>query len=332
MLPELSLILSLWNTLRDTLTFWKSNEEKAEKNEEILELNERIEEKNAKIQSQRKTISKKEDRVDEYEEIISTLQDENISVEGLVEQYWRDSTILLISFSSQKDSEGETEKFMKQKLSDEYELINLTSKTWLIPPAQFPERLESASNRKEIQDWLKEDVFPDYPSHKVIVPFATAVDLKNVYSHSDFEPDGVNRFASTLDEELRLSRLMSPEDFSQELASNNIDLADVIESGEITFLVSNYVSDEQLQEISANCQQIEEALQEDLGDISLQTLADDRAIEPLEEALSEHVTYPSKVAKGAVDIAKMWQKGLNQMWDESTVEDEKKTPRLPEPG
>lgn len=333
MVPELSVILSIWNTIRDTISFWKSEDEKAEKNEEIIELNKRLEEKNERIQTQRKIISQKEDRVDEYEEIIRTLQDENISVEGLVEEYWRDSTILLISFSSQKDSKGETEKFMKRKLKEDYELINLTSKTWVIPPAEFPERLESASNRNEIQDWLEEDVFPDYPGHRVIVPFATAVDLKNVYSHSGFDPGEVDDFASTLDEELGLSRLMSPEDFSQELASNNIDLADVIESGQITFFVSNYVSDEQLKEISSNRESIEETLEEDLGDVSLQTLADDRAIKPLEEALSDYVTYPKKVARGAVGVAEMWQKGLNQMWDKPTSEEDvEDTPRLPKAG
>lgn len=332
MLPELTLVLSVWNTIRDTITFWKSNDDQAEVNEEILELNKELEQKSERLQKQRGIISEKEDRLDDYEEIIRTLQDENISVEGLVEEYWRRSTILLISFSSQKDSDGETDKFMKQKLKEDYELINLTSKTWVIPPADFPERLESASNRNEIQDWLEEDVFPDYPDYKVIVPFATAVDLKNVYSHSDFDPDESDDFASTLDEELGLSRLMSPEDFSQELASNNIDLADVIESGQITFFVSNYVSDEQLEDISENRESIENALEEDLGDVSLQTLADERAIEPLESALSDYVSYPKKVARGAVSVAEMWQKGLNDMWDKPDAEEDVSvTPRLPEP-
>jgi hypothetical protein len=332
MFPEISLFLSLWNTIRDTIIFWKSDGEKTEKNGEILELNEKLEEKNEEIQSQRRIISQKEERVDKYEKIIKTLQDQNISVEDLVEEYWRDSTILLISFSNQKDSRGITKKFVKEKLSKDYELINLTSKTWVIPPAQFPERLESASNRNEIQEWLNEGVFSDYPDHKVIVPFATAVDLKNVHSHSDFDSGEVGGFASTLDEELGLSKLMSPEDFSQELASNNINLADVIESGHITFFVSNYVSDEQLEEISSNRESIEKALEKDLGDVSLQTLADDRAIKPLERALSEYVTYPKKVARGAVGVAEMWKKGLNQMWDDPTSEENtKETPKLPEP-
>jgi hypothetical protein len=317
MITELSILLRFFNTIRDSVAFWRDNaeEETKENNEEVLKLNRRLKEKEEKIRTQKSVISQKGEEVDRYERIVQTLQNENISAEKLAEDYWRDSTVLLISFSCQKDKHQNTDHFVKDELMDSRGIVNLTSKTWLIPPAHFPERLKQSSNRNEIKEWVDEEIYSDNPNKRAIFPFVSAVDLKNIYSRSDFDDEEINDPASTLDEKLSLSRLMTEEEFSEELASNNIDLADIIESGQITFFVSDYVTDGQLSDISNNRGKIRAELEEKIGEVSLRTLADEQSIGPLEEVLSDYVTYPSNVARGAVGVAEMWNDALNERWE-----------------
>ncbi len=312
---ELSLLLRLLNTIRDTVSFWKENteEEDVKDNEEVLRLREELEEKESRLRTQRKILKEKVEQVDEFESIINTLKDDNISVEDLVEKYWRDSTILIVSVSRQENADGEQESFLREELQEKYDLIRITSKTWVVPPAQFPERLEEKSNRKELKEWLDEEVFAPNEGCRALVPFVTAVDLKNVHSHTDFDPDETDDPANLLQEELGLSRLMTEEEFSEELAQNNINLEEVIESGHIPFFVSNFVTDDELTQITKNRESIEEELEDELGTLSLYSLADDEAIGPLQDALDDFVPYPQKVAQGAVKVAEMWERGFQEI-------------------
>jgi hypothetical protein len=326
---ELSLALSLLNTLRDTVWFWKENapEEDVKDNEEMLKLQEQLEEKESRLQTQREIIQEKAGQVDEFENILNTLKNDNISVEDLVEKYWRDSTILLVCISRQEDATGEQKSFIREELQEKYDLIRITSKTWVVPPAQFPERLKEKSNRKEIKEWLDDEIFAEYEGHRALVPFVTAVDLKNVHSHTDFDSDEINDPANLLREELGLSRLMTEEEFSEELASKNINLEEVIESGHISFFVSNFVTDDDLTRISKNRESIEEELEDELGSLSLYSLADDEAIDPLHDALEDYIPYPEKVAQGAVEVAKMWEGGLQEIEiEESERKDDDASP------
>ncbi|QRV16022.1 hypothetical protein JMJ58_03745 [Haloterrigena salifodinae] len=316
--PELSLIVSLLNTVRDYIWFWQEQTEEEGEEERISEenlkliseLREEVKRKESKIQSQQARITAKEEEIDDYERVVKTLGDGRLTVEDLVEKYWRESTILIISISKQQNSDGEQQSFIREELEKEYDLIRLTSKTWVIPPAEFPSDLDAKSNRNKIRDWLKNEVYSKYDGHHALVPFVTAVDLKNVYSRNDFEEDDIDDPANSLEEELGLTRLMTEEDFSNELASKNISLLELIESGHISFFVSSYVSDDELKEISKDVDEITDELEDKIGTLSLYSLASNDAIEPLADALENYVPYQTKVARGAVGVAKMWEERL----------------------
>jgi hypothetical protein len=268
-----------------------------------------------RIEKQEKAIEKYGQRISEYERIVKTLQQDNISKEGLVEDYWKSLPVVLMSFAQQRDAEGRERKFLREYLEENYSATHLTSFTWVIPPAEVPERLREKSNRNEIRDWLSEEVYEDYPGHKAVIPFVTVVDLKNIYSQSDYSEVEVEDFYETIDRELGVDKIFSDEDFSRLLASENIDLAEIIQSGRITFFVSKFLSSNELEPIFKH----KDEIQNDLNNPSLRELADNRMVDDIANVLGRYLDNPYEVAQNAVEEAKLWHRELNEESSKTTI-------------
>lgn len=267
-----------------------------------------------RLEQQEKALQKYDQRVSEYERIIRTLQEENISKEGLVEDYWRSLPVVLLSFAQQRDADGNERKFLREYLEENHSATHLTSFTWVIPPAEVPKRLKKKSNRNEIRDWLSEEVYEEYPGHRAVIPFATVVDLKNIYSQSDYSEIEVEDFYETIDRELGVDKIFSDDDFSRLLASENVDLAEIIQSGRITFFVSKSLSASELETIFRNQGEI----QDSLDNPSLRELANDDMVDDLANVLSRYLDNPYEVARSAVEEAKLWHREFNRESSEAT--------------
>jgi len=277
--------------------------------------NNRTIEQMKRLERQEKALQEYDQRVSEYERIIHTLQEENISKETLVEDYWRSLPVVLLSFAQQRDPEGKERKFLREYLEENHSATHLTSFTWVIPPAEVPERLKKKSNRNEIRDWLSEEVYEEYPGHKAVIPFATVVDLKNIYSQSDYSEIEVEDFYETIDRELGVDKIFSDDDFSRLLASENVDLAEIIQSGRITFFVSKSLSTSELETIFEHQDEIQNAL----NNPSLRELANDSMVEDLSDVLERYVEDSYDVARSAVEEAKIWNREFNEESSEAVL-------------
>lgn len=278
-------------------------------NTEVLEKMERLrEEKTEVIEQKERRIEEVESRLTEYERITRSLKEDSLARERLIERYWKPLHAVLICFTAQKDSEGNTEKFIKEKLEDEYTLHPLTGFTYIIPPADVPPELKQKRNtRKDIKNWIENDLYKKNPDAKSIICFAGVVDLRNVYSRSDYALDEQTHLFSTIDEELGLEDIFNEDDFSKLLASEGVNLAKIIEEGDIAFFTSKSVKASELDKIHENQDDIEAKL----GNPDLKQLVKMEKSR-IADALSPYVENPIEVAESVGEEATIWKKELYQ--------------------
>jgi len=78
-------------------------------------------------------------------------------------------------------------------------------------------------------------VYSDYPDAFAHIAMFGLVDLRNVYSSSDYVENDLPHFFSTVDWEFDLEDIFDSEDFSRLLANESVNLTEIIEKGDIAF-------------------------------------------------------------------------------------------------
>jgi len=294
-------------------------------NKSNKEGNLRIVEKMEALQEQKQQIqkAKREQReifqneLSDYERIIESIQDESVARKRLIENYWKPLHALVACFTKSKvevgveDDEEESEEinFVLEALRDGREVKQISGSTWIVPPKDVPEEIKANPNSREaLKNWIEEEVYADYPDALAHIGLFGLVDLRNVYSSSDYEPDELTHFFSTIDWEFDLEEIFDSQDFSRLLANQSVNLTQIIEDGDIAFLVSNSVSAEELDDIHDSQEEIENKL----GNPNLKEFALQVDIQSITEVLSSYVADPERVAESVKDEAEIW---TNQLYE-----------------
>lgn len=282
--------------VRNIVSSETTSRNQKEGNERAVDLEERL----------REQLKERRQEVSEYERLIRGLKNENISKKRIIDQYWKPLPALIITFYNDYAESNKDEKFLKKYILENNEAEMLTANTYAIPPKGFPDRFEQPSTvgRPEIEEWIQEDVLDDYPDGKVMICQASAVDLRRIYSHTDYDSHSFNR--KTIEDALDIGDILEKNSVHRILARDNVNLSKSIENGDIAFLLSRYVSTEELEDIHENQPEIEEKL----GNPSLRKIAQEDFIDPLSDAISEYVDAPEEPAQRAVEEAKLWHQGL----------------------
>jgi hypothetical protein len=273
-----------------------SNRDDKQGNERALNIEEKLQ----------KRLDSKEEKISDYERMIRGLKDENISKKSIIEQYWRPLPAIIITFFMDYSESDKSKKFIKSYINENNEAEMLTGNTYAIPPKGFPERFDNPSEvgRKEIEEWIQKDILGEYPTGRAVICQASAVDLRRVYSHTDYEEHSFNR--KTIEQALDIESILSEHNVHRILARENVNLSKAIEKGDIAFFLSRYLEPDELEEIHANQKEI----RAELGNPPLRKIAKDEFAEKLAEAISEWVAEPIDPARRAVEEAKLWHEEL----------------------
>lgn len=282
------------DSLKDQRKQLKQKEQRLEKREEAL----------SEVRGEKQEL---EERLSDFERITQSLKLESVARERLIERYWRPLHAVIICFAEQENKEIDSNKWLRDLLEEQYNLHNLTGFTTIIPPAEVPSRLKGKQNsRNKLKEWIEEDLYGQNPNAKSTICFAGVVDLRNVYSRTDYESDGRTPLFSTIDEELELENIFSEEDFSKLLASNGVNLSKIIEEGDIPFLASKAITSDELDQIHEN----QDAIESSLGNPNLRAIAEEVDLSELSEALSSYVESPDEVAQSIKNEAEIWKREL----------------------
>ncbi|AEN07329.1 hypothetical protein Halar_0054 (plasmid) [halophilic archaeon DL31] len=251
----------------------------------------------------------------DYERILESIKDESVARKRLIENYWKPLHAIVACFTKSKveieveDGEEASEEtnFVLEALRDGREVEQISGSTWIVPPKDVPERIKANPNSREaLKEWIQDEVYSDYPDALAHIGLFGLVDLRNVYSSSDYEPDDLPHFFSTIDWEFDLEEIFDSQDFSRLLANESVNLTEIIENGDIAFLVSNSVSTEELDDIH-NAQ---EEIERELGNPNVKEFASQVDIQTIAGALSPYVADSERVAEGVKNEAEIWTNQL----------------------
>lgn len=280
----------------------RGNMEAFEKMDVLREEKEAIrQEKNAEIEEYQSELS-------DFERIIESIQNESVARKRLIENYWQPLHALVACFSKSKveTEDGET-NFVLEGLRNGRDVRQITGSTFIVPPKDVPESVKGNPNsRKALSKWIEDEIYADYPDAPAHISMFGLVDLRNVYSSSDYDRDEISHFFSTVDWEFDLEDIFSTEDFSRLLANENVNLTELIERGDIAFFASKAVSPAELDEIH----EAQENIEERLGNPDLKELATEVSNEDLIKVLTPHVASPERVAESIKEEAGIWNEQL----------------------
>lgn len=280
------------------------NRKDTEENESVLDTVEKIREEKKKVHER---LEEAQSTISDYDRITRSLKSQNISRDKLVEHYWEPLHGVILCFTNQKDSEGRTLHFLKRELSSRYGLKQLTGDIYIIPPNQVPEKLrDGRTAREDIKKLIKDEVYKNYPNAKSTICFAARVDMRDVYSRTDHPTeDRINMFR-TVDEVLDLDEIFTKGNFSKALASENVNLSEVIEEGSLPFLASDYLTDSELDDLIEN----EGEIKKQLDNPSLKHLAKNMNVNKLANELNAYVIDEKTVANSIIEEAKIWYQAI----------------------
>lgn len=290
--------------LRNIARSETTDREDKDGNKKAIEIADNLE---RKIEEKDKEIKKREEKVSNYERIIRGLRSDNISKREIIQSYWRPLPTIIITFFNDY-SESTDGKFLKKFIRENNDAEMLTGNTYAIPPKGFPNRFKEPSKvtRSDVQAWIHEDILAEEENPEVAICQVSAVDLRRIYSYSNCENMSFSR--KTIDYALDIESILERHNVHRILARDSVNLSKEIENGNIAFFLSRYISDDELEEIHENQDQI----RHELGDPPLRTIASDGFEERLADVLSTYISDPLDPSKKAVEEAKLWYEALQE--------------------
>lgn len=285
------------------------NRRKKGGNQNVVDKLEKLREEKKEIRREKQTeIEEFKNELSDYERIIKSIQDESVARKRLIENYWKPLHALVACFTKSKVDTDESEtNFVLEALRRGRDVEQITGSVYIVPPKDVPSQIKSnPDSRAALETWIEDEVYSDYPNALAHIAMFGLVDLRNVYSSSDYEEDDLPHFFSTVDWEFDLEDIFDSEDFSRLLANESVNLTEIIEKGDIAFFVSKSVSSEELDDIH----EAQTDIEDELGNPDVKQLASEVSLEQLLGALAPYVSDPQSVAESVKDEAGIWKEQL----------------------
>lgn len=273
--------------------YWKGEKPpEVQKEEKIEKLQEREENLLAEMKE-------KDDQIEEVESRLEIIRDDLTVRERLIESLDRDGvrrTELLDKYDDEipfiviNYNKNEPDRWLIEKLKEEYNAEGLSGGGAVIPPEEVPDNLKN--NKRSIDNWWEENILEE--GKKILLVHATLGDLRNVTWHDDFPKYSTWTIQEAIDVEDYL-----PDDFYElDEVTNSIEH---IEKGDIGFLASKYVTRQEIKSIHENQKKIEKRL----GNPNIRELGNEEMKPELAEVLDGYVADPENVASGVIFQAKI---------------------------
>ncbi len=259
-------------------------------------------------QKKQEQIEEYESDLSDYERIIESIQDDSVARKRLIENYWKPLHALVACFTKSKiqTDDGET-NFVLEALRRGRDVEQITGSVYIVPPKDVPEQIKgSPDSREALESWITDEVYADRSDALAHIAMFGLVDLRNVYSSSDYKRDDLPHFFSTVDWEFDLEDIFNSEDFSRLLANESVNLTEIIEKGDIAFFVSKSVSPKELDDIH----DAQDIIETKLGNPNLKELATEVSTDQLISVLGSYVADPEQVTNSVKDEANIWNDQL----------------------
>lgn len=271
----------------------------------------RVYEKDKKINKIESEIVEKENRISRFERIMRSLEREGISRREVLKKYERPVPVVLLGYTNQKSPLGKSEPFVRDTLTEKYDMKWFGGHDGVIPPRQV--KKAEIEDVDSLEETMEQEVFGENEDRFAVIKYATVVDLAGeVYWKNNIPYD---TSSETVVEALDMEEILENDEFLGLISSKDRDaLERVIREGDIGFFASRWVEESDLDRIHDNQAEIERRIAEQLPDLNLSNLASAKSPEILSSVLNEYVNMPKsdvkEVAQGIQDEAEIWKTEL----------------------
>lgn len=334
MVPGLSYVLSklfgeIWRPLRRKVlnafgikTHGQKMEDELEKVNEKLQRNRiqkerleeertRVDEKEDKIAEIESEISEKRNRISRFERIMQSLEREGITRREVIKKYERPLPVVLVAYTKQESPLGTGNKFVRQALSEKFDMQWYGGHDAVIPPRKV--KRAGIEGLEDIERLMEEEVFEGQEDRYAVIKHATVVDLAGeVYWKNNIPYDTE---AETVAEALDMEEILESEEFLDLISAEDRDaLERVIREGDIGFFASRWVEESDLDNIHEHQTEIERQIGEDLPDLNLSNLASEQSQDVLVDVVGDYVNLPEEeleeLAENIQTHAQIWKEEL----------------------
>lgn len=311
----------VWNALGKKTHGQKVEEEFERVKEELDEIRiekeklekerDKVHQKDEKINRIESEIIEKKNRISRFERIMRSLEREGISRREVLKKYERPLPIVLIGYTNQKSPLDKSEPFVRDTLSEKYDMKWFGGHDGVIPPRQVKE--SGIDDLDSLSEMIEEEVFEGDGDRFAVIKYATVVDLAGeVYWKNNLPYD---TSSETVVEALDMKEVLENDEFLGLISSKDkAALERVIREGDIGFFASRWVEESDLDRIHDNQTEIEQQISGQLPDLNLSNLASSEAPDVISSVLSDYIKIPKseveEVAQGIRDEAEIWKREL----------------------
>jgi len=271
------------------------------KTKEIVKTYEsRIKRKNEEIRRlERKSIKQQQKHQSEEGRLIGSLKRRSVATEKLLEHYHKPLYAILISYASQSENiDGKNKKFsfIKEELS-QYNAKYLGGTDTLIPPASVPPHLNT---QEDLRRWFENKVLKGrYCKIKFLVLF----DLRKSAFWGTYLPYTQKKpYHFSIGDVLRVEDVFTNEQIDR------LAISEIIKSGDIAWLASVAVSEQELGVILKN----QKAIEKTLGNPPLRVLANEKIKGKLIKTLDKFIQNTDEVANAIIEEAQFWHDKIKE--------------------
>ena len=294
----IGLLIIIFTNLPQILSFWGDKDEK--ENETVFKLLIENTSLRKDVSQKEKDIISERTKNQEWENLISILKNKSLLKENLVRKYSNPLPIILFQYVNQKIN-NKAEKFITQKLEEEYNVKSLGGSLKVIPPNKVPKNIK---NGVDLKKWFEKKIQSKFKNSSCVISVIAIADLKNVYWKSDY--NFKVRYYTPLGDALKIDDIFNKNEIPSLLASENVSILDPILSGDLYFLCSQFMVDKELKILKDNQDEIERKI----SYTSLNELADVKIVNKISNAISKYFRDSDEVAKRINKEAKFWKEKL----------------------
>lgn len=248
----------------------------------------------------------------DYERVTRVLESRDITLDAILE-HTTGSRGIWIAFGDQTldsrdapdDESIDKGNWVRHVLERDYDLINITPLTWLIPPAVVENEGLATADSDQLEKWIDKNVFAKFPHSSATISFMAVVDLGRGYINPGGEDAQLTALPLKIIEK---ADTFTEEDLLDALHKQEVNLLEVVKTGELVFFLP-------LNETNAVVDAVrdqEEQATEYLNNDSLRGLANENNTDLLAQGLEEidEVEDSERLANDITQEAQRWKRVL----------------------
>jgi hypothetical protein len=203
----------------------------------------------------------------------------------------------------QSTEEEEDSRFIRRAIETDFDAVAVSAFTWIIPPWVVEEEGLSDATKADLDEWVKQNIYDRYDEdYRAFMPLIALVDFRRATSRVDEK----GKFGTAADKIMAGSEEFTERDYLNAIAAQDVNLLEVVKSGELVYFLPLEVDQETLETFSDP--ELQEGIMEFVEESGLSALADDENIPHLVTGLEAvGIERAESLAREINESAKTWK-------------------------